>query len=92
VLEYKTDMHERQKQFEEEAKVTKLKRNPFNAKINEQSLQNATKMKERRESATKRMFQDMDTFARGFGESQMAGGGGMMMDEDMGGDDIANKL
>lgn len=56
VLEYKTDMHERQHLFEQEAKVTKQKRNPFNAKINEQSLQNATKVKERRESATRRMF------------------------------------
>lgn len=56
VLEYKTDMHERQHVFEQEAKVTKQKRNPFNAKINEQSLQSATKVKERRESATRRMF------------------------------------
>jgi hypothetical protein len=35
VLEYKTEMHEMQTRFEDQAKVNKLKRNPFNAKINE---------------------------------------------------------
>lgn len=88
VLEYKTEMHERQQDFEREAKQNKLKRNPFNAKINEQSLQNATKAKE------KRMAGAVDTFGRGtggdFGMSNMGGGG--LMEEEFGGDDIADKL
>lgn len=35
VLEYKTEMHEKQKVFEAKAKVNKDKRNPFERKINE---------------------------------------------------------
>ena len=48
VLEYKSDMHERQAKFAEESRISKLKRNPFNAKINEQSLANATKTREKK--------------------------------------------
>lgn len=33
-LEYKQNMHEKQKQFEENLKEAEQKRNPFNAKIN----------------------------------------------------------
>jgi hypothetical protein len=50
VLEYKTEMHERQARYEDQSKLNKLKRNPFNAKINEQSLANATKVKERKQT------------------------------------------
>ncbi len=55
VLEYKSEMHERQAKFAEQAKVNKTKRNPFNAKINEQSMQNATRAKERKE---RRLYED----------------------------------
>lgn len=47
-LAYHTDMHERQKVFVEEQKVKNVKRNPFNAKINQESLENATKYKEKK--------------------------------------------
>ena len=40
-------MHEKQKQFEEELREKTLKRNPFNAKINEMSLTGAAKKKQR---------------------------------------------
>lgn len=45
VLEYKAEMHEKQQQQERELKQATVKRNPFNAKINQQSLANATKAK-----------------------------------------------
>lgn len=48
VLEYKSEMHERQKEFEQQQKVNTLKRNPFNAKITQMSLTNAAKAKERK--------------------------------------------
>jgi len=48
VLEYKTDMHEKQKEFEQQQKINSMKRNPFNAKITQMSMQNATKAKERK--------------------------------------------
>ena len=42
-------MHEQHREFEEKQKVNNVKRNPFNAKINQQSLANATKAKEKKE-------------------------------------------
>ena len=44
-LEYKQNMHEKQKHFEENLKEIGIKRNPFNAKINQMSLANATATK-----------------------------------------------
>ena len=41
-------MHEKQRDFEDQAKVNKHKRNPFEKKINEQSLANATRLKEKK--------------------------------------------
>lgn len=49
VLEYKSEMHEKQKTHENSLKVQQQKRNPFNAKINQQSINNATKAKEKRD-------------------------------------------
>lgn len=46
-LEYKSNMHTKQKNFEEELREKTLKRNPFNAKINEMSLAGAEKKKRR---------------------------------------------
>lgn len=46
-LEYKSNMHEKQKQFEQELREKTLKRNPFNAKINEMSLTGAANIKKR---------------------------------------------
>lgn len=34
VLEYKTDIHDKHKAFEDQAKINKDKRNPFVAKVN----------------------------------------------------------
>ena len=50
-LEYKSQMHTKQQDFESELKVKQRKRQPFNAKINEQSLANATKFHHAREQA-----------------------------------------
>ncbi len=85
VLEYKSDLHERQTRFEEQAKVNKLKRNPFNAKINEQSLANATKAKERKQTKENYNF---------YGNQDDIGGVGGLMDDDFGGvaGDIEDKL
>lgn len=47
-LAYKTDMHDRQKTFVEEQKVSNVKRNPFNSKINKESMENATKVREKK--------------------------------------------
>lgn len=46
-LEYKSNMHAKQKDFEQELREKTLKRNPFNAKINEMSLAGAEKKKRR---------------------------------------------
>lgn len=42
-------MHARHRDFELKLRDNEVKRKPFNAKINEQSLQNATMAKERRD-------------------------------------------
>lgn len=38
VLEYKTELHERQREFAQEQRASNLKRNPFNAKITQMSM------------------------------------------------------
>lgn len=81
VLEYKSTMHQRQVDFEAGAKVNKQKRNPFNAKINEQSLANATKVMEKKRAAAKG-----NTPTGGDMEDTMGGGG--LLDDDFGGDTI----
>jgi len=43
VLEYRTEMHEKQRIFEAQQKENALKRNPFNAKMTKWSMENATK-------------------------------------------------
>ena len=48
-LGYKAGLHDKQKQFIEEQKVTNTKRNPFNAKINQQSLTNARQHRQTKE-------------------------------------------
>jgi len=44
-LEYKQGMHQKQKDFEDNLKEVEKKRKPFNTKINEMSMANATKRK-----------------------------------------------
>lgn len=51
-LEYKQGMHSKQKEFEQNLKEIELKRKPFNAKINQMSLANATKQKQRMQGET----------------------------------------
>ena len=89
VLEYKSDMHQRQTDFKEQSMIAKQKRNPFNAKINEQSLANATKVKERRAAQEGGYGMTRD---EGF---DMSGGHGMLDDDRFGGEaggDIDAKL
>ena len=48
-LEYKTDMHEKQHEFEKDLAANTRKRNPFIAKVNEKSLAKAHAYKQKRE-------------------------------------------
>jgi AAA15 family ATPase/GTPase len=48
-LEYKQNMHEKQKTFADNLKEQEMKRKPFNAKINQMSMANATATRLRRE-------------------------------------------
>ena len=57
-LEYKSNMHEKTKQFKEQLREHELKRKPFNAKINEQSLANATAYKNRNEATEYILFNE----------------------------------
>jgi hypothetical protein len=68
-------MHERQTKFEDQAKVNKLKRNPFNAKINEQSLANATKVKKHNNNF------DGDMGGAGMLDDDFGGGAGDIEDK-----------
>lgn len=47
-LAYKQQMHEKQRTFEQSVKDASDKRHPFNAKINNMQLQNATLIREQR--------------------------------------------
>lgn len=48
-LEYKQNMHEKQKTFSDNLKEAEMKRKPFNAKINEMSMANANATRAKRE-------------------------------------------
>ena len=41
-------MHQQVKEFTDQQKINNVKRNPFNSKINKESLENATKAKEKK--------------------------------------------
>lgn len=90
VLEYKTEMHEKQRVFEAKSKVNKDKRNPFERKINEQSLANATKVREKK--AAKAADGNYDFYNQDMGMSNNDRVG--MLDDDFGGAgmDIEDKL
>ena len=90
VLEYKTEMHEKQKIFEDKAKVTKHKRNPFERKINEQSLANATKVREKKAAMGANSGYDFYGQDMGMTNNDRVG----MLDDDFGGAgmDIQDKL
>ena len=90
VLEYKTEMHEKQRVYEAKIKVNKDKRNPFERKINEQSLANATKLKEKK--AAKAADGNYDFYNQNMRMSNDDRAG--MFDDDMGGAgmDIEDKL
>ena len=51
-------MHEQTKQFKEQLRENELKRKPFNAKINEQSLANATAYKNRNMATNDYIFRE----------------------------------
>ncbi len=90
VLEYKIEMHEKQKEFEDKAKVNKNKRNPFERKINEQSLANATKVKEKKAAMAANSGYDFYGQDMGMTNNDRVG----MLDDDFGGAgmDIEDKL
>ena len=49
-LEYKTDMHEKQHEFEKDLAANTRKRNPFIAKVNEKNLTKARAYKQKRDN------------------------------------------
>ena len=80
-LEYKTEMHEKIAEFERNLAADTRKRNPFIAKVNEQSLAQAHAYKHRKE-IEQAMHDDYgDEFAAGMG-----------LMEETGMDDIQAKL
>ena len=52
-LEYKSQQHQKQHEKEQKLKEAEKKRQPFNAKINEQSLAKATLHRQKQEALTK---------------------------------------
>ena len=54
-LEYKSEMHGRQREFEHKVMENTRKRKPFDAKINEKVKQDATQFKLRQTAAAQRM-------------------------------------
>mmetsp|Transcript_7213 Transcript_7213/g.6321 ORF Transcript_7213/g.6321 Transcript_7213/m.6321 type:complete len:108 (+) Transcript_7213:2093-2416(+) len=74
-LAYKTSMHDREKEFYEHVKENNAKRNPFNAKINQESLQRATRMKE------KQMMAGMQMMEYEYGMEDMENEGGLLEDD-----------
>ena len=53
-LEYKSERHQTQRDFEDKLRENTLKRKPFDAKINEKSKQDATAYKMRQTAAAQR--------------------------------------
>lgn len=80
-LEYKTDMHEKQAEFERDLAANTRKRNPFIAKVNEKSLAKAHAYKQKREM-------QLAMYDEEYGEE--VHGGGLM--DDAGVDDLQAKL
>ena len=76
VLEYKTTMHERQKESEMKLRMDKDKRNPFNAKINQESLANATKLKEKK-IRQQQQYNQTNTMNPDFFYDDVAGAAGL---------------
>lgn len=90
-LEYKSNMHAKQQEFEKELREKTLKRNPFNAKINEMSLAGATQKKRRNNlgESTEYIIEGSPGAAHEFEDQsaiEMLGGAESV------GDDIENKM
>ena len=94
VLEYKTTMHERPKESEMKLRMDKDKRNPFNAKINQESLAQATKLKEKKMRQKQQQYDQTNTMNPDFFYDDVAGGAGMdLLDDGVGaGADIESKM
>lgn len=99
-LEYKSEMHAKQQAFETDLKMGTKKRQPFNAKINEQEMNNATKYRKKREMETRYMnTQEEDIYGMHaieddeYGEEQMEGNTTMdLLGGDEGRDYIEDKM
>lgn len=92
VLEYKTTMHDRQKDSELQLRIDKDKKNPFTGKINQENLANATKAKEKK---MRQQQQNMASMNPDFFYDEIgAGAAGMdLLDDGAGaGADIESKL
>lgn len=88
-------MHAKQRENEANLKITTAKRQPFNAKINQQSLQNATKRREQKNNMTGYEMEDAYAAEQAFDEMDAAMSDAMdlLNDGPEGGmDDISQKL
>ena len=84
-------MHERQKEQEIKLRIDKDKRNPFNAKVNQESLARATKIKEKKD----RLQQQANTMNPDFFYDEIGAGAAnmdLMYDGEGAGADIESKL
>lgn len=93
-LGYKSDMHAKQREHENNLKVATAKRNPFNAKINQQSLQNATKRREQKNNMTGYEMEEAYAAEQAYDEMDaMSDAMDLLNDGPEGGmDDISQKL
>jgi hypothetical protein len=91
-LEYKSELHQKHKDFEDKLKENTLKRKPFDAKINDKTKTEANQYKLNQTAAAARNMYDSG-MEDSPGAAEMDGasyGGGMMDDE--GDNDIDAKM
>lgn len=98
-LEYKQNMHEKQRVFEDNLKETTVKRLPFNAKINQMSLEKANNLMKSKmlknaygdDQAGDTMEFVIDGQQNTFNDFESHKSGALNL-ADMGGDDIDDKM
>ncbi len=101
-LEYKSDQHARQREFEARAKQSALSRKPFEAKINETARAEAAQHKARQTAAAHKQkhrdllpdygMEDSPGAAETDDRSERGEAEGGLFGDDQGGDDIDAKL
>jgi hypothetical protein len=89
ILEYKGDRQMEQKEFENNLKTTMHKKHPFNTKINQQSMENATRVKEKKQRKNNGGT-GVDIYNQGYDDEEM--GGIDMLDDGRAGADLDSKF